>query len=81
MATDPSTPPPAAPGPEPDGYRARIRALVDAAPPLSPRQRERLRLILGGVLGRRADEPPAPRRTPHKRSPVHPDPPVGGDAA
>ncbi|MFK0297275.1 hypothetical protein ACIQU6_43340 [Streptomyces sp. NPDC090442] len=28
-----------------DGYAAEIRALVDAAPPLSVRQRERLRLV------------------------------------
>ncbi|MDH2393349.1 hypothetical protein QCN29_32215 [Streptomyces sp. HNM0663] len=28
-----------------DAYAAEIRALVDAAPPLSVRQRERLRLV------------------------------------
>jgi hypothetical protein len=43
MTAEPGTPD--SPAPEPP-YADHIRALVDQAPPLSPRQRERLRLIL-----------------------------------
>lgn len=61
MATDPTTPdsadkPPTAPE---ASYADRIRALVDAAPPLSPRQRERLRQIFASAR-RDAVEPPEP---------------------
>ncbi|MBP5876744.1 hypothetical protein PV381_07975 [Streptomyces scabiei] len=43
MTAEPGTPDNTEPAPP---YADHIRALVDQAPPFSPRQRERLRLIL-----------------------------------